>query len=188
MTFRHFVLVTHRWIGLASSLVLLVVGLTGAGLVWPRLLGPLERPFGTLHTRLALGEPGQWLVVAATTASALLVIGGLVLWWKRRLLRVTVRRGWWRFVFDLHHSLGFLAAVIMLIIALSGIGLTLTQYERPMSAEQDRTRRFVHRFHTGRRFPLPITWIYVLGSLAFLAQGASGVVMWWKPQVGRGEP
>ena len=43
MGLRQFLLVTHRWLGLASSLLLTIAGLTGALLVWPDAIP--ARPF-----------------------------------------------------------------------------------------------------------------------------------------------
>jgi uncharacterized iron-regulated membrane protein len=188
MTVRQFILLTHRWLGLGSSVVLLLVGISGAVLVWPESLRSVEG-LTRFHKRLFLGEPGEWLVITSTVIAALLVIGGLVLWWKRKLLRVSVRRGWWRFLFDLHHSLGLLAAVVMLLISLTGVGLVLTEQEdgSPLSAEEQRVRTVIDHLHTGEPFSLPIRIVYALGSLAFVVQGISGLVIWWKPQVDRGE-
>jgi uncharacterized iron-regulated membrane protein len=187
MTFRQFVLLTHRWLGIGSSLVLLLVGVTGGVLIWPESLGTAEKSTERFHTRLSIGEPGEWLVITATAIAAFLVLGGLVLWWKRRLLRVNLRRGAWRFLFDLHHSLGFFAAVVMLLLSLTGLGLVLTEHEdgSPLSPGEQRVRDTVTRLHTGREFALPLKLIYLVGSVAFAVQGLSGVVMWWKPQVDR---
>ena len=189
MTVRQFVLVTHRWLGLAAALVLLVAGVSGAALVWPRFFHADDLKLGLLHTRMFLGEPGEWLVISATVVSALLVLGGVILWWKRKLVGLQLRRGWWRFLFDLHHSLGVIAATLMLVIALTGVGLVLTEHEdgSPLSPAEKAVRRVIHRFHTGREFGRPGQVLYALGSLAFVLQGLSGFVMWWKPQVGRAD-
>src|SRR5436309_9621638 len=104
---RSIVLITHRWIGLSSSLVLSIAGVSGAVLLLPGN-SPLRRIAGPLHERLWLGEPGWWMVVAGTIAAVFLELGGLYLWWKRRVFTVRFRSGWWRAVFDLHHVVGLL--------------------------------------------------------------------------------
>jgi uncharacterized iron-regulated membrane protein len=173
---------------LAAAAVLLMAGGTGAVLVWPTVLRQGDM-LTRLHTRMLIGEAGEWLVISATVASAVLVAGGLILWWKRKLLAVSVTRGWWRFLFDLHHSLGIVAAILMLVISLSGVGLVLTEHEdgSPLSPSEQAVRGTIERLHTGREFARPLQVLYALGSLTFVVQGLSGFVMWWKPQVPRGE-
>jgi len=189
MTFRQFVLVTHRWLGLGAALVLLAVGGSGAALVWPTLFVADDAGLTRFHTRMLLGEPGEWLVITATVVSLVLVLGGVILWWKRKLVAIHWKRGWWRFLFDLHHSLGVIAATLMLVIALTGVGLVLTEHEdgSPLSPKERAVRDAIERFHTGREFARPLQLLYALGSLAFVLQGVSGFVMWWKPQVARAD-
>lgn len=189
MTVREFFLKTHRWMGLGASIILAVVGGTGVLLIWPYRLGDYARTLSRLHTRLMIGEPGEWLVITSTVLSSLLILGGVYLWWKRKIVAIELRRGWWRTLFDLHHSLGLLATVIMLVLSLSGIGLVLTEVEReegkeppPRTAEEVATRKTVHDLHTGRNYSLPMKLLYAAGSFGFLVQSATGFVMWWKPQ------
>ena len=188
MTVREFFLKTHRWMGLGASVVLAVVGTTGVALIWPGRLGHWARTVSRLHTRLLIGEPGEWLVITATVLSSLLILGGVYLWWKRKIVAVQLRQGWWRAVFDLHHSLGLLAAVIMLVLSLSGIGLVLTEVEHeegqeppPRTEAGISTWKTVHDLHTGRNYGLPMRLLYAAGSFAFLVQSATGLVIWWKP-------
>ncbi len=189
MTVREFFLKTHRWMGLGASIVLAVVGFTGVLLIWPDRLGDYARTMSRFHTRLLIGEPGEWLVITSTVLSSLLILGGVYLWWKRKIVAIEFRRGWWRLLFDLHHSLGLLATVLMLVLSLSGIGLVLTEVEReagqeppPRTPAEIATRKTVHDLHTGRNYSLPMKILYAAGSLGFLVQSATGFVMWWKPQ------
>ena len=62
---RSIILVTHRWLDLASSLVLSIVGVTGAILVLPGT-SPLKRIAGAPHERLSIGVFGLWIVVVVT--------------------------------------------------------------------------------------------------------------------------
>src|SRR5688572_1320801 len=107
MSFRQLVLVTHRWLGLGSSGILAIVGLTGAFLITPGL--PLRKIAGGLHEKLALGTPGAWIVTIATAAAVLLELGGCFLWWKQKLLRVRSGKGWRQALIDLHHVVGAVA-------------------------------------------------------------------------------
>ena len=74
--FRSFVLITHRWLGFTSSVVLPIVGLTGAILICPGT-SLLKRVAGPLHERLGMGRVGWWLVVLATVIAVLVELGGL---------------------------------------------------------------------------------------------------------------
>lgn len=187
---RQFFLVTHRWVGIAAALILFFVGLTGVLLVWSDGEG-----LAYWHTHLGIGEPGEWLVNSATMASVFLIIGGIVLWWRRKIVRLERSKGWWRFLFDLHHAFGIIAAVGMLVIALSGSGLMMTEgVERAATlpigdpgrpaAEAIRLREWIRTAHTGGGLMAGLGVLWALGSAGFVLQAVSGVLMWWKPQKG----
>src|SRR5262245_16354327 len=119
VSFRNFVLVTHRWLGLGSSVVLAIVGGTGALILWT-LPQWLRRIVGPMHQSLALGRIGEWIVIAATVVAAVLSVGGLILWWKLKIIRVKTTSGWRRALFDLHHALGFVGFLLMFLLTVSG--------------------------------------------------------------------
>ena len=191
MSLRQVILVTHRWLGLSAATVLFIVGATGAALVWWH--APL---LGRLHTGLLLRGFGRWLVIGSTIASLLLAIGGLVLWWRRKILTTALGEGWWRITFDLHHLVGLVGCLLMLLIAATGLGLVLVP-EGPRRPDRGsglaaapvtggtkdrRLRKRIHSLHTARPYGWPIQALYVLGSAAFAFQAVSGFVMWWKPK------
>jgi len=178
MTSRRFVLITHRWIGLSTSIILVIAGATGAVLAVP---GPdlLRRAASRLHETLALGSVGNMIVLTATAAAIVLQLGGVWLWWKRKSFAVRLSAGWRRMVIDLHHSAGALGLVLMLVLAVTGVGMT-------MIAPGPARRLFVD-LHTAREYALPVKLLYALGSLGFLVQGVTGVLMWWRPRPG-GQP
>ena len=176
MTLRRFVFVTHKWMGLASSVVLSIAGVTGAMLVWPQVL-PTQWAVGAWHENLTLGRPGWFVVLLATAAGVALQASGVVLWWKSRRLRVRTDAGPWRFAFDLHGSTGVVALVVMLIIGATALGRVVTrQVPVPESVA-----RVVSSLHTTRDFPVVVKAVYAVSSLGFLLQGATGLVIWWKP-------
>lgn len=190
MTVRQFLVVTHRWIGLTCAAVLLVAGLTGSLLMLPQLA---RSPFLVeLHTHLAAGAPGRWLVNLATVAGSLLVLGGVILWFRSKLIKVNLRKGWRRFLHDLHHSAGLIFAVVMLVIAVTGTGLMLTQNIDPRpprpGVEAKNTpfernlRRTVRRLHSGLGMGAGVAVVYFVGSGLFALQGVSGLTMWLKRQ------
>lgn len=171
-----FVLVTHRWIGLASSLVLSILGVTGAVLLLPGN-PPLKRIAGPLHERLAIGNLGWWIVVVVTIAAVFLELGGLYLWWKRKTILVRMRSGWRPALFDLHHAAGFLALPLMFLLAVSGVGMAFVTPDN-----QPELRRVIFDLHTTRGFSTSMKVVYAFGTMGFLLQGVTGVVMWWKPR------
>jgi uncharacterized iron-regulated membrane protein len=169
---RAAVLLTHRWLGLASAIVLSIAGVTGAALVWPEVDRALPglRP---LHQRLGAGAIGRAVVLTATAAAILIEAGGVVLWWRRRTFRVRARRGWHRTIVDLHHSAGAIGLLLMAAIAVTGIGLAL-----PVGHAGAR----IFALHTARSFPFAVKVAYTIGALGFVIQSATGVLMWWTPR------
>lgn len=184
---RRFLLVTHRWLGIGAAVVLVVVGLTGGILVYVRTPAITD-----LHTSLALGEPGRWLVNVATVVASLLVLGGVVLWWRRKIVKIAVAKGLWRLLFDLHHALGIIGGGLMLIIALSGTGLMMTEQigarlglavdhpDYPTRAEV-LTRKLIHTAHTGGSFSHALNVLWILASAGVAVQAVSGFWVWWRP-------
>jgi uncharacterized iron-regulated membrane protein len=171
---QRLILVTHRWLGLASSIVLSIVGMTGAVLAWPgRSL--VHRIAGRFHETLALGSIGWWLVVIATMAAVILQIGGLLLWWKRKRIAVQWKSGWRQGFSDLHHAAGILWLPLMAVLAVSGVAMAFVTPD-----SQPELRRVVFAVHTARSLPTPIKLLYTVGTTGFLIQGITGVVMWWR--------
>lgn len=175
-SWRHIVLVTHRWIGLGTSLVLIVAGATGAVMVW-RFENDFRRVAGRVHENLALGDVGAWIVLVSTAAAIVLQIGGMILWWKRKNLGVRTKSGWRAAVNDLHNAVGVLGLFVMLLLAATGVGMRMF--------DPGPIRRAIVDFHSSRTFPLPVDVVYALGSLGFVVQGVTGVLMWARPRRGR---
>lgn len=166
---RRFLLVTHRWIGISTSLVLIIAGATGAMMVWG-FQGAFRSSIGRIHENLALGKLGIWIVVLATAGAVVLQLGGVILWWKRKTLSVRTGSGWRTTVIDLHHAVGAIGLLLMLLIAATGVGMRMVG--------PGPVRRTIVDFHTSRRFPLAIDIAYAIGSLGFVVQGVTGVLMW----------
>ena len=170
---RRLILVTHRWIGLSTSLVLIIAGATGAMIVWD-IQGDFRRVAGRIHENLALGRAGMWIVLIATGGAILLQCGGVILWWKRKTVSVRTGSGWRACVNDLHHVAGALGFVMMLLIAMSGIGMRMVG--------PGPVRRAIVDLHTARHLPLAIDVVYALASIGFVVQGATGIAMWSRKQ------
>jgi uncharacterized iron-regulated membrane protein len=177
VTTRDLVLIAHRWMGLAASGVLAILGGTGAILAWENwdAIESLRRYAGPVHARLALGRLGSWIVIMATAIGVLVEISGLLLWWKRKTILIARRSGWWRFCFDLHHSVGIIGFPIMLVLAVTGLIITFALPEDPG------LRRVIMRLHLGG-FGVSGKAIYTLASLGFFVQGITGLVVYWRPR------
>jgi uncharacterized iron-regulated membrane protein len=174
VTFRDAIIWLHRWIGLVFCVVLAIVGGTGVVMVWDAEPTFVTKVAGRLHDSIALGRMGAWIVIAATMGAAALQISGFYLWWKRKALRVRFAAGWKRTMFDLHHTAGIIAFPLMLLLAVTALVMFFGH-----DALDPETRRLNNALHTGREFPVPIKLVYVAGTLGFLVQGVTGVVMWW---------
>lgn len=186
MTFREAVLVSHRWLGLATSIVLAIAGLTGAIMVWP-VRFPGRGGITQLHESLALGPVGSWTVLVVTALAIVLQLGGLFLWFQRRIVSLRWRGSWPRRLFDLHHVVGVFAFVFMLILATTGVGRVVMRAIDPTSDELRAVRRFMIRFHAGEEFHPAVKLLYSLASAGFAVQGATGILMWWRSSGSTGQ-
>jgi uncharacterized iron-regulated membrane protein len=131
---------------------------------------------GPIHESLALGAVGTWIVLAATMAAVLLEAGGLILWWRRKVLTVATRLGWRRVLADLHHVTGLLGLVLMVILAVTAV---MMRFVTPESNPWLRT--VIVDLHTTRSYGWALKTLFGVASLGFVAQGITGVAMWWKP-------
>jgi len=177
VTVRNVVLVTHRWLGLVSALVLAIVGATGVVILYGsdiEAIGLLRRVSGRLHERLMLGRVGGWIVIITTAASVLLELGGLILWWKKKTVLVRRSNTWLRTWIDLHHAFGIVFLPLMVVIAISGVVMAFVTPN-----DNAELRALAVKFHMGR-FPFGLHVLWAVASFGFLLQGLSGAVMWWK--------
>jgi uncharacterized iron-regulated membrane protein len=76
----------------------------------------------TLHVNLHLGEFGAWLVAWSTLLFGVILASGLWLWWPgwKPHLWFAIRQGKLR-LWDSHRVLGFISAIPLLLIALTGL-------------------------------------------------------------------
>lgn len=134
----------HRWLALPFGLFISIMCFTGALLVWrseiASLCGasdgdlPFFRAVMQLHRWLFIvpDNPhggmsvGRFLMGVSAIACTLIVVSGFVLWWPRtrtqlhHRLRVNFTKGWRRFVYDSHVSLGIYSAIFLLLMSLTG--------------------------------------------------------------------
>jgi uncharacterized iron-regulated membrane protein len=81
----------------------------------------LSRRLHVFHVELFAGRIGRAIVGIATILALLLLLTGIVLWWPDKLIRISTTASWKRINFDLHHALGIVAALILIVITASGL-------------------------------------------------------------------
>jgi uncharacterized iron-regulated membrane protein len=166
----------HRWLGLGSGVVLALLGLTGVAFYLPVPAGG-RHIIEELHVNLMIPTGGREIVVGLSVIAILLELTGLYLWWwRRRIWRVRWRSGWRLAANDLHNVVGAALFVVMLLLAGTAVGRVAVRQVFP---EGSVVVKGTNALHTGLRFPAPVKLVYALGGLGFLAQGLTGVMMWW---------
>ena len=91
------------------------------------------------HTSLLAGSTGRLVVGFATIGALILVLSGLFLWWREKLWRIHWSASWKRIVFDLHHTFGAAAAIILLIITGTGVWIGFPNQVNPLVLSLNRT-------------------------------------------------
>jgi uncharacterized iron-regulated membrane protein len=81
----------------------------------------LPRRLHVLHVTLMSGRIGGAIMAMATVVSLVLVLSGIYLWCRDRIWRVRWSASWKRVVFDLHHQLGIVAAIVLVLITTSAL-------------------------------------------------------------------
>jgi len=91
------------------------------------------------HTSLLAGTTGRLVVGFVTIGALILVLSGLFLWWREKLWRIHWSASWKRIAFDLHHTFGAAAAIILLIITGTGIWIGFPNQVNPLVLSLNRT-------------------------------------------------
>lgn len=87
-----------------------------------------------LHRWLLMGKTGKVIVGVSTLIFVILVVSGLVLWIPKKLralkngLRISLKGTFRRNLWELHNVLGFYAAPLLLIMALTGLSWSFDWY------------------------------------------------------------
>ena len=92
-----------------------------------------------LHYTLLLGPTGTWLVGGIGVLFLASLVAGVRLWWPtpghwRAALVVKARASNARQVYDLHRALGAWSALVLLVLALTGVVLALPEVVNPLVA------------------------------------------------------
>ena len=81
----------------------------------------LARRLHVFHVELVAGSIGRSVVAIATVVALFLVTTGIILWWPDKLIRIRPGASWKRINFDLHHVLGIVASLILIVITSSAL-------------------------------------------------------------------
>ena len=128
----------------------------------------LPRRLHVLHTSLLAKGVGGAVVGIVTIASFLLVITGSIIWWRDALWRVRWRASWKRVVYDLHHSLGIIASLVLFVITASGVVMHYGTIGKLIARIDATPRAAVPTQPTAGEGTVPIS----LDSVAMVAQAA----------------
>jgi uncharacterized iron-regulated membrane protein len=104
----------------------------------PHRAQKVMRTLHVWHTRLTGGTVGDVLVTIATFAALVLTLSGLILWWRDKIWRVRHTASWKRINFDLHHVLGLLASVAIVVMTLTGVWMLQEEAITPLVRKLDR--------------------------------------------------
>ncbi len=192
MQIKPWLLKLHRWLGLASGTVLVIVCLTGAVLAFEPQFEPMgdqapRPPFFQmlrhLHSRLLIGDVGEGLVMGSTFAFIAILLFSIVLWWPRTMAglkahttlgklfgsRVSLKRR----NYDFHVVVGIFALPFLMILAVTGVMLDGDL----LPSEQYRWLVRALHFGTWRGMTTQViaSVACVLGTLFPI----SGFLMWW---------
>jgi uncharacterized iron-regulated membrane protein len=139
--FRRAFFQVHLWLGIAISLYVLLITLSGSVIVFRREMDRALCPgpgttiacepaavtwLAELHDNLLTGQAGRLANGAGAILIIVLAIAGLVLWWPGRSSwwrRMSLRRGVGgrRLTLDLHNMLGFWMSLLIFVWAVGGI-------------------------------------------------------------------
>ena len=156
---RKFCLKIHRWFALPLGIVMAILCFSGLAILLIKDLAPLfdmnakEMPIYTMVVRLHrwlfmkpenAHEGGQSLGRILTAVSSIcmtiVLLSGVVIWWPKsrkalkNRLKVSTDKGFRRFVYDTHVSLGIYVFIFLFLMTLTGPVFSFGWYRQGMSA------------------------------------------------------
>ena len=134
---------------------------------------------------------GKVIVGVTTLTMTLILISGLIIWIPKNRkalknrLSVSCTKGWKRFLYDSHVSIGFYCTLLLLLMALTGLTWSFGWYrEAAYSLTGDMApqaaRRLFYSLHTGSWGGMVTKILYFLAALLGGLLPLSGYWLWWK--------
>lgn len=134
---------------------------------------------------------GKVIVGVSTAAMAFILVSGIVVWCPRNRkvlenrLKVSTGKGWRRFCYDSHVSLGFYAAVVLLLTALTGLTWSFRWYHEWAYSlfgdmQPKAVKHLLYSLHVGSWGGVWTQVVYFLAALIGGILPLSGYYLWWK--------
>lgn len=128
---------------------------------------------------------GKLVVGISTLAMIIVLISGIVVWWpksiamlKNRLL-VSINKGWHRFWYDMHVSVGFYVAILLLIMALTGLVWSFGWYREGFYAIfGEGARAWLRDLHTGAIGGMVTRILWFVAALIGAILPLTGYYLW----------
>lgn len=143
---------------------------------------------------------GKVIVGVTTMLMTVILISGLVIWMPRsrkalkNRLGVSFTRGWKRFLYDSHVTLGFYSILFLLLMALTGLTWSFGWYREAAyslfgsDADPQFLKRLFYSLHTGSWGGMATKILYFLAALVGGILPLSGYWMWWKREKRKASP
>jgi uncharacterized iron-regulated membrane protein len=155
---RKFFLKIHRWLAIPFGIFFAILCFTGMLLTFRHEIAAMcgvsndhdlafFRAVQSMHQFLFMSPAshdsmsvGKFIIGITALCSILILISGIIIWWpsNKKMLKnrfsVHFHKGWHRFVYDSHVSLGIYAVIFLLLMALTGPTMSFRWYEKGASA------------------------------------------------------
>ena len=134
---------------------------------------------------------GKVIVGVTTLTMTLILISGLIIWIPKNRkalknrLSISCTKGWKRFLYDSHVSIGFYCTLLLLLMALTGLTWSFGWYREAAYSltgdmEPQAARRLFYSLHTGSWGGMVTKILYFLAALLGGLLPLSGYWLWWK--------
>ena len=131
-------------------------------------------------------------------AMVVVLVSGLVIWIPRSRkalksrLSVSCTKGWKRFLYDSHVSIGFYCTILLLLMAFTGLTWSFGWYREVAYAltgdmEPQAAKRLFFSLHTGSWGGIVTKILYFIAALAGGLLPLSGYWLWWKRRKSSGK-
>lgn len=135
---------------------------------------------------------GKVIVGITTMTMTVILISGLIIWIPRNRkalrsrLSISCTKGWKRFLYDSHVTVGFYCTLLLLLMALTGLTWSFGWYREAayslFGADTDpqTLKRLFYSLHTGSWGGMITKILYFLAALLGGLLPLSGYWLWWK--------